>query len=208
MAAALMRRIGVVGLLTIMSGVESAATTLQIDQSNTAPPNFGMTISWPFSSSGQTFVPQLSGVDFVTLALSEESGNAAPFWLNLRQGTITSPVIASSNTVLVPAHFGSGTFALVDLVFSTTVPLIAGLDYVLEFQSNDAGNIFAWGVQTAGSTTGRAIVGGPYPCCDHYFVEGIFATSAVPELGSFASCVPGLVMMCGMLRWSRRKHNP
>jgi hypothetical protein len=168
-------------LVTAVFYAPATAALLLVDQSNIQTPEFGTTIDWPFVHAGQRFTPQLSGIDFVTFALSEESGNRASIAVNVRAETMEGPILGTTAELVISPGLGGGTFALVDFRFPSTVRLTPGEMYILELVDTPTANIFVWGNRTSDETTGGAMIGGPYSCCDFYFAEGIVQTSAVPE---------------------------
>jgi hypothetical protein len=82
---------------------------------------------------GQSFTPSLPAIDFVQLQLSDawqpHDGLGATMFVNLRSGSITGAVLASSSPVVMPDGFVDG---ITNFMFPSTVSLTAGSTYYIE----------------------------------------------------------------------------
>jgi hypothetical protein len=128
---------------------------------------------------GQSFTPSLNAVGFVRLALVDSALNAvgATVYVNLRSGSITGPILASTEPVGMPDNYGGAT----TFIFSNPVPVVPGtmLYFQPVVQSGDA-----WGIYhdrhydySGGTAFAR---GQPSLDYDLWFREGIY----IPEPSS------------------------
>lgn len=149
------------GLVCLIVLAASAVASEIIDQSQTS---LNMVRSIPyFSPLGQSFIPALTGVDFVELKMSDtdtavEDGQA---FVRLRDTLISGAIIGTSEVVPLQNGFNvgdpnstsaGGTAVVVRFDFSTTVPVTPGHTYVLEVEAPTG--FFGVGYQT---------VTNPYP---------------------------------------------
>src|SRR5207247_10821815 len=92
---------------------------------------------------GQSFTPSLSSVAFVRLQLLDAiAGNdlGATILINLRTNSITGPVLASTDPVLIPDGFpGPNTVGFIDFFFPVPVAVIPSVPYYFQplIQSGD-----------------------------------------------------------------------
>jgi hypothetical protein len=96
---------------------------------------------------GQSFTPSLDTVGFIAIPMDDYTGGfgSATVWVNLMSGSVTGPVIASSEPVYLTAGF-SGTYYF---IFSTPVPVTPGVQYFFV-------------PQEAGGSTDANIITGEY----------------------------------------------
>ena len=82
--------------------------------------------SWR-SPWGQSFTPSLDTVGFIAIPMDDYTGGfgGATVWVDLLSGSISGPVIASSEPVNLTAGF-NGTYYF---IFSTPVPVTPGVQY-------------------------------------------------------------------------------
>ena len=76
---------------------------------------------------GQSFTPSLDTVGFIAIPMDDYTGGfgGATVWVNLMTGSVSGPVIASSDPVYLTAGF-NGTYYF---IFSTPVPVTPGVQY-------------------------------------------------------------------------------
>jgi len=76
---------------------------------------------------GQSFTPSLDTVGFIAIPMDDYTGGfgGATVWVDLLSGSISGPVIASSEPVNLTAGF-NGTYYF---IFSTPVPVTPGVEY-------------------------------------------------------------------------------
>jgi hypothetical protein len=151
---------------------------------------------------GESFTPTLSSVGFFTLALgtapqSYEGGTT--LYVNLRQGSITGPVLGTTAPILVPAN---SPVSALTLSLPSPVPISPGTTYFFDLEIpylnsfngttvNNSALTFTGGTNYTYSG-GELYVGGQaYPNNTLWFREGI----VVPEPGSGAL----LLLACGAL---------
>jgi hypothetical protein len=91
---------------------------------------------------GQSFTPSLNAVGFVRLALVDSALNAvgATVYVNLRSGSITGPILASTQPVGMPDNYGGAT----TFIFANPVSVVPGtmLYFQPVVQSGDAWGIY------------------------------------------------------------------
>ena len=142
--------------------------TYYVDQFSTAA---SLWSSVPFySPMGQEFTPVYSALDVVELYLRGESAGPGAFLVRIRDGTITGPVMAASDTLML-----AGNFSGVALFPFERVTLTPQHLYVLEIVDITGGNCLA------GNSGGPASVypggryiskGQPNDRSDMWFKEG------------------------------------
>jgi hypothetical protein len=144
---------------------------------------------------GQSFTPFLSSIDFIELNLYDSdslSQSGATVYLNLRSGSITGSILASTAAVFLPdGFFGTASFS-----FSSPITVIPGVTYYFQplIQSGDSMGSYV----TDGSYTGGTAIYQSVPIVDRdlWFREGI----VIPEPGTWVLLVVG----CGLLAWRSR----
>ncbi len=175
--------------------VGRAQGTFTYDQQSSVEGNYGP-ISWIFTTDlVQSFTPTLDSVGFIRIALDDSTpGNTMPgtIVVNLRSGSPTGPLLASTEPVLVPA----GTRGPVNFYFDAPVALTPGTTYYFQ-PAVQSGN--AWGCNMGPfNYAGGSASSGGFPTTDDlWFREGI----VVPEPSA------GLLLMVGVatLAWARRR---
>jgi hypothetical protein len=192
-------------LLTLASlSSHSQGTTFLYDQqSSTDEGNYGYHNGPSYQillpTTGQSFTPGLSGIDFIRLEINDSSptGTVGSTWsLNLHSDSIHGPVLGTTATVGLPGGFTGAA----DFFFPTTIPLTPGTTYWFDLNSPDKG---AWHI-----VAGRFNYSGgiaweqdqPNAQADYWFREGII----VPEPRSLALFVLG---GCSFL-WFRNRRRP
>lgn len=139
-----------------------------------------------FSPIGQEFTPTFSKLNFVDLFTEGFFPPTTGLFVNIRAGTISGPILGTSQTVPTASLFGE-----TDFLFPAEVPLIPGDLYVIEVVTVDGLN---WGLGSSGVPTyskGNEILNGePNPQNDLWFREG-----DVPEPSGFSL----LLIVCGVL---------
>jgi hypothetical protein len=146
---------------------------------------------------GQSFVPSLSSVGFVALAFHDPNpGNnlGATVYVNLRQDSITGPILGSTQPLSMPDGFA---YNATNFFFSTPIAITPGTTYYLEpvVQSGDLWDTIYYHY---GYPNGSAFIqGNPNPW-DLWFREGI----VVPEPSSALLISIG----AGALVYARRRH--
>ena len=87
----------------------------------------GAPIGFWRSPWGQSFTPSLDTVGFIAIPMDDDTGGfgGATVWVDLLSGSISGPVIASSEPVNLTAGF-NGTYYF---IFSTPVPVTPGVQY-------------------------------------------------------------------------------
>jgi PEP-CTERM motif len=189
-----MRRLGIVAsvlfAVEITSSVPVAASPiLTIDQSQTQTPGPFDTffVVLPGESVAQSFVPTLSGLDAVELFT--DTPLRTELSLNIRSGTFNGPIVGTS--LLTPLPQG---IAIPHFDFASTVPLTPGALYFIEFTRLPLG-------PNIGGKASNPYPAGAFlhdgvetkPGQDAYFVEGLHASSAVPEPSTVLLVLSGLV---------------
>jgi hypothetical protein len=172
----------VLPLLAVALGLcttPATASALPIlpDQSNDGfIPPLGQNIQF-FSPIGQEFTPALTSLDAVELFTN---GIGATLVVNIRQDTITGPLLGTSLSVSLQDLFPG----ITHFDFPATVPLVPGQLYVIEalVASGDFAEIGSSGGPFSTYPGGNQILQGvPQPNNDLWFREG---PAAVPEPGS------------------------
>jgi hypothetical protein len=182
--------------VTALLGALSASgqDTLIYDQQSSTNEIAGPGSSAPisqFAPVGQSFTPSLSSVGFVRLwnaDLKPGTGLGADIYVNLRSGSITGPVIGTSDTIDFPPFvFGNtnqGFAAFTNFVFSTPVTVTPGTQYFLQVVEASGGDWTIGAPKAYGYMGGDAIVDGIVETSvDFWFGEGIIQA---PEPSSLA----------------------
>lgn len=124
-------RAALIGMLGVGLWIFPARAGAQVDQANDAtPPNLFNSIQ-SLGPIGQEFVPAMPSMNFAdlfTLDLDDTSSLGVTLLVNIRSGTITGPVVGTSDFVTL----SSGFIGVTGFFFSTPVPLTPGSLYVLE----------------------------------------------------------------------------
>jgi hypothetical protein len=149
-----------------------------------------------FAPIGQEFTPTQPTLNVVQLRTSDFQVNNAiggTLFVNIRAGTISGPLVGTSQVVTLPAGFTGPGGALTEFDFSSTVPLVPGTVFVIEVVHASGDD---WGVGTCNSfgcgntyPPGRQILlGVPQSGSDLWFAEG----TAVPEPSTWLLLASGL----------------
>jgi hypothetical protein len=126
---------------------------------------------------GQSFTPSLSAVGFVRLWLfdgSQNNGQGATVYINLRADSITGPILSSTDPVPMPDNFGRGTNGYVNFVFPSPVAVTPGTNYYFQpvVQSGDVWQVVHdMHYNYAGGTA--FFLGQAAPSFDLWFREGV-----------------------------------
>ena len=185
----------------------AAAAPLIVDQSNTIQPHFGLSIG--IGTLGEEFIPEFSGVDTVTLQMSDVSGTTGTAAVYIRAG-LHGPILGTSEPVNVPLSPDDHSFESFDFIFPRTVNLSPGSSYVLAVRNltPEMANLFLWGNMLPNNTGGHATAAGsPYPCCDFYFLEGLGQASTIPEPLSWLLTGGGVLAIVAV-RWRMYEERP
>ncbi len=161
-------------VIAALLGLGESAQAEVIDQAN----DQYMCCSYFFGiltghAEGQSFIPTLSGVDFVRFYLKKLTGQLpaiVDLVVDLHHETPTSPVLATSAPVRV-----QGPYTLfVQFIFPSTVPLVPGDTYV--FMLRYVGGTAGWGLGATGDYYPRGqligTLGSPH-LYDAWFQEGL-----------------------------------
>ena len=182
-------------------GSSRAQGTFVYDQQSAIEPNYGEVFETISAfQPAQSFTPTLSSIAFIRLAVSDNfSGDTmnGVLYVNLRQNSITGPILAASVPVTLPPGFGGP----VNFFFSTPVTLTPGATYFFDPQIQSGA--LSWGITGSRLFTyagGTAYSQGVPVSGDWWFREGI----VVPEPSTFALLVVGAVTVaCLRQRKSR-----
>jgi hypothetical protein len=134
-----------------------------------------------FGGIGQSFTPAFSAIDFVQFSVYDLSLGSS-LYVNLRQDSMTGPIIGTTDTQSVPISASLATM----FQFSTRVALTPGIQYFLE--PVVVVNVFQIGITTSdplGSKPypgGTALHGNTVAPYDLWFSEGV----VVPEPSTWA----------------------
>ncbi|MCB7129688.1 MAG: hypothetical protein J3T61_09140, partial [Candidatus Brocadiales bacterium] len=154
-----------------------------IDQFNPRSPSGGQCYSEDFFRPlGQEFTPQLDQLDFVDLLIDDVNIGSNPdatYQVNIRDGTVAGPLLASSAVTVIPDGTNTGggdTFTRFD--FPSPVPLTPGEIHVIElFEVGEhvpnysvCGSNFGAGTYPGGNAI---LQGGSILNTDLWFVEGV-----------------------------------
>ena len=193
-------RIGWVLLLAACC-TQGQGTFIYDQQSSTyeVPPAYGSgpAIQGALPSTGQSFTPSLSGVDFIRLTFNDgdlSDGLGATIYLNLRSTSITGPVLGTTAPVSMPNGFSG----VVNFFFPNTVSLAPATVYYFDLglQSGGTWNVDVEGFHYPGGEAFKQ--GSPYPGSDYWFREGLYV---VPEpspavLSALGGALLGLLRRC------------
>jgi hypothetical protein len=141
---------------------------------------------------GQEFVPTLNAMDFVDAAFTTREGGFDTITMQvlIHESTITGPVVGASamDTFSASAFFGG----VHRFEFPSTVPLVAGNMYVLDFvQQLPVGNFIGTDPSMA-YPGGQMIRGGaPFDGFDLWFREGVM----VPEPSTSLLALVGILLL-------------
>jgi hypothetical protein len=146
---------------------------------------------------GQSFTPMLSSVGFIRLQLDDlnpGNGLGAMLQVNLRTGSITGPIVASSDIVSLP---DGAPVSFVDFLFATLVSVTPNTTYYFQ-PVVLSGDIVMLGRFIPGSdyAGGVEYYQGAPGFDDLWFREGI----VVPEPSSSL-----LLLLGGFVAWCRRR---
>jgi hypothetical protein len=176
--------VGMISLGLCFPATNVRAQSFIVDQSNTNfDPRFLLYQNIEFFSPiGQEFTPTLTSLNTVEL-VTENFDGAEPSTLlvNIRQGTITAPIIGTSLPITIPSgSFGS--FSLNRFDFPSAVPLVPGSIFIIQVVpvlGGDRRGIGSTGGPLSTYPGGNQILGGvPQPNNDLWFEEGI---TSIPE---------------------------
>ncbi len=160
-------------LLFGCGGEDSSGPTFIPDQDNAAFTPSGFQSIQALSPIGQEFTPTLSSLDFVEL-FTEDFGDAhngvgGELVVNIRHGTITDSIIATSLPVTLPDSFSG----ITHFNFPSSVSLTPGEIYIIEITVASGDN---WGVGMSGVPTyaggGPILQGVSQTGYDLWFKEG------------------------------------
>lgn len=176
-----------------------AQGTMVFDQTS-APENANGEFANAIQSNqiiGQSFTPSLNGVGFIRLFTGDSSVNGvgATLYVNIRSGSISGSVIATSTPVFLPDGFLGRT----NFFFATEVPVTPGTTYYFQpvVQSGDTWQIISDIGQNFSYPGGVAYFhGNPSASEDLWFREGV----VVPE-----PSVAALVFLGAGLYWSSQR---
>lgn len=157
-------------LLIISLAISLAKVGTVFDQTNTGLPLGTMFQSASdFSPLGQSFTPTLTSLNFVNLLLLTDNGRAT-VGVNIRLGSISGPVLATSQPTVIPFSVAP---RVLSFRFSTPVTLVAGDLYVIE-PFVVCGHILIGSTQTNSYVGGNQILRGiAQTNNDLWFQEGI-----------------------------------
>jgi hypothetical protein len=157
--------------------------------------SFNIQLESPF---GQSFTPQLAGINFIRLIVADErllNSLGATLFLTLHDGSFSGPVLGITPQVVLPRDY-RGT---VNFFFSDLIPLTPGNLYVFEVSITLGSDSFGIRAGEYGYAGGDSIFNGtPNTGGDLWFREGIYT---VPEPSVFALTAFGL----GLFWFHRRK---
>jgi hypothetical protein len=126
---------------------------------------------------GQSFIPALTTIDFIRLNFADGDpfdGLGATIAINLRSGSITRPVLATTAQVVMRNTFAGVT----NFFFPSTINLTAGTTYYFDLLQSAGG---PWDLAVSSYNYPGGIFysfGIPSPGADMWFREGIYV---VPE---------------------------
>jgi len=122
-----------IGLLVVCAPSANGQGTFTYDQQSAIEGQFGE-LPYNISSQapGQGFTPSLDGVNFIRLYLSDGfpgDTKLTQLFLNLRQGSITGPIIGTSGLISLNGYFASTSG---DFSFPSAIPLVPGTTYYFD----------------------------------------------------------------------------
>ncbi len=159
--------------------VAAAQGTFIYDQQSSVEGNYSLDFIFDIQGAqpiGQSFTPALDSVGFIRMVLNDNTqGNtrAGTIYLNLRSGSITGPLLASTEPVQVPV----GTQGPINFYFASPVPVTPGTTYYFQpwIQSGNTWGCNLGPYNYPGGMVFTAGIAGP--AMDLWFREGI----VVPE---------------------------
>src|SRR5262245_20091934 len=120
-------------LILVLSGarvITGSAQQFLYDQQSANETGIGE-VGFPFATNppvGQSFIPSLSGIQFVSLQFGDANwgnGVGASVYVNLRSNSISGPILAATDIVLMPDGMGTGTnHGFTNFFFPSFVPLV------------------------------------------------------------------------------------
>jgi hypothetical protein len=154
--------------------------------------------------TGQSFIPALSSVGFVQFEFTDPNpGNSvgATVYVNLRAGSLTGPILGSTDPVAMPDRFSSG---VTNFFFSSPVSVTPRQTYYLEPVLTDGERLWAIAVGPFAYTGGTFFeFGSPDPNGSNaWFREGVLIPE--PPSGLLALLGGSLIWVVGRLRPLRR----
>ncbi len=159
---------------------------------------FGPAHQYLLPTTGQSFTPSLSAIDFIRLEINDSTptGTVGSTWfLNLHSDSIHGPVLGTTATVALPGGFtGAANF-----FFPSTIPLTPGTSYWFDVNTPDGGT---WHVIVAQFNYSGGIAWGqdqPNAQGDYWFREGL----VVPEPSSAALLLLGGTALACLRRVNR-----
>jgi hypothetical protein len=178
-------------LLSAALSAFSQGTSFVYDQqSSTNSGYYGYGGGQPFQqmlpTTGQSFTPSLSGIDFIRLSIADGNltdGLGSTWFLNLHSDSITGPILGTTASVDLPDTFAGAA----NFYFPSTIPLTPGTSYFFDINSPDGGT---WYIFIAafnypgGNAWGR---NQSLDFTDYWFREGL----VVPEPSSAALLILG-----------------
>ncbi len=175
--------ISVTLLLAAFSAYGQGTMFLYDQQSSTDEGNYGYGFGPAFQNllptTGQSFTPTFSGIDFIRLEINDSTpaGTVGSAWfLNLHSDSIHGPILGTTATVGLPGGFtGAANF-----FFPSTIPLTPATSYWFDINTPDGG---AWHVVAGVFIYPGGIAwanDSPRPGADYWFREGL----VVPEPSS------------------------
>jgi hypothetical protein len=174
--------------------------TLTIDQQNDLA--LGVCPIQTNMPVGQSFVPSLTGVGFIQLGLLDQNlnnGLGATAYVNLRSGSITGTILATSTTFSMPDNWNGHTLST--FYFTTPVAVTPGTTYYFDINIQAGGDFWDVGVGGGPSTSGTLFVNGAANSIyDTVFTEGI----VVPEPSPAWLAVAGGAVFASM-RWRQTR---
>ncbi|HWW03043.1 MAG TPA: PEP-CTERM sorting domain-containing protein [Candidatus Acidoferrum sp.] len=201
MITRLLSGVPILALATICSYGQGTFIYDQQDSTSEGSPPYGSgpSIQSLLPSTGQSFTPSLSGIDFIRLIFDDgdpTDGLGASISLNLRSTSIAGPILGTTATVNMPNGF-SGT---ANFFFQNTIPLSSGTTYYfdLNFQTGGPWNVDAGSYTYAGGTAYRN--GQVSPGGNYWFREGL----VVPEPSSAALLLLGGAAFISLRRPKRQ----